>query len=83
MTAAEIDSAIILWREVLRFIIRRMTIGLEENGMRRKANRKEVGDHLQKGSLLKFWDLLSQGISPVVYRFGETKLVDFEKLSYL
>ncbi|GMT14137.1 hypothetical protein PFISCL1PPCAC_5434, partial [Pristionchus fissidentatus] len=44
MTPSEIDSAIILWREVLRVMIDRMNAGLEANNIIRKANR-EVIDH--------------------------------------
>ncbi|WKX96922.1 hypothetical protein Q1695_012961 [Nippostrongylus brasiliensis] len=39
---SEIDCSIILWREVLRFVIARMKTGLEANVQIRKANRKEV-----------------------------------------
>ncbi|KAF8362477.1 glb-30 [Pristionchus pacificus] len=47
MTPSEIDSAIILWREVLRVMIERMNAGLEENNKIRKANR-EIIDHLDE-----------------------------------
>ncbi|CAB3402212.1 unnamed protein product [Caenorhabditis bovis] len=44
MTLAEIDSAIILWREVLRFIISRMKVGYSENGLIRKANKQIINN---------------------------------------
>ncbi|KHJ88742.1 globin [Oesophagostomum dentatum] len=40
LTLPEIDSSIILWREVLRYIITRMKTGLESNVQIRKANRQ-------------------------------------------
>ncbi|CAI5445823.1 unnamed protein product [Caenorhabditis angaria] len=46
MTFAEIDSAIILWREVLRFIIDRMKVGYCATGAIRKANKQAInGSH--------------------------------------
>ncbi|EGT57113.1 CBN-GLB-30 protein [Caenorhabditis brenneri] len=46
MSFAEIDSAIILWREVLRFIIDRMKVGYSESGAIRKSNKQAInGQH--------------------------------------
>uniref|UniRef100_A0A8R1DQM4 GLOBIN domain-containing protein n=1 Tax=Caenorhabditis japonica TaxID=281687 RepID=A0A8R1DQM4_CAEJA len=42
MPFAEIDSAIILWREVLRFIIDRMKVGYSATGAIRKANKQAI-----------------------------------------
>ncbi|CCD73770.1 Globin domain-containing protein [Caenorhabditis elegans] len=50
MSFAEIDSAIILWREVLRFIIDRMKVGYSESGAIRKSNKQAInGQHSISG----------------------------------
>ncbi|CBX33043.1 Protein CBG11737 [Caenorhabditis briggsae] len=50
MSFAEIDSAIILWREVLRFIIDRMKVGYCESGAIRKSNKQAInGQHSISG----------------------------------
>uniref|UniRef100_A0A1I7UX36 GLOBIN domain-containing protein n=1 Tax=Caenorhabditis tropicalis TaxID=1561998 RepID=A0A1I7UX36_9PELO len=50
MSFAEIDSAIILWREVLRFIIDRMKVGYTESGAIRKSNKQAInGQHSISG----------------------------------
>ncbi|KAK6736962.1 hypothetical protein RB195_019573 [Necator americanus] len=53
LSAQEVDSSIILWREVLRFIILHMKTGLESNVMIRKANRQEVMNALMNNSDLR------------------------------
>lgn len=50
MSFAEIDSAIILWREVLRFIIDRMKVGYSESGAIRKSNKQVCSRKIRKNS---------------------------------
>ncbi|CAI4232663.1 unnamed protein product [Auanema sp. JU1783] len=71
-STAEIDSAIILWREMLRFIISKMKIGLESNGLIRKANRIEVINCLadsNQGS-----PDIKQGVSQISQALRRTEL---------
>ncbi|EYB98452.1 hypothetical protein Y032_0131g1634 [Ancylostoma ceylanicum] len=72
MSLAEIDSSIILWREVLRFIITRMKTGLESNGLIRKANREEMINGVAYDNGVHVLEDTKQGVTQAVQDLRRT-----------
>ncbi|CAJ0960287.1 unnamed protein product, partial [Mesorhabditis belari] len=82
MDSREIDSAIILWREVLTFIVDRMNQGLEANGLIRKANKDLLAEQRDRdengspyGSLSSGWSgATEKSITQISHMLRRTEL---------